>query len=50
MLSLGAVLLVIYGIKEWARHGYEPLPALAISVGLVLGFVFVRKRNTSHIR
>ncbi|MFD9520878.1 MFS transporter [Streptomyces sp. NPDC059979] len=45
VLSLGAVLLGIYGIKEWARHGYEPLPALAISVGLVLGFVFVRRQK-----
>lgn len=45
VLSLGAVLLVIYGIKESARHGYEPLPALAISVGLVLGFVFVHRQK-----
>lgn len=49
VLSLGAVLLVIYGIKEWARHGYKPLPALAISVGLVLGFVFVlRQKHLAH--
>ncbi|MCX5300931.1 MFS transporter [Streptomyces sp. NBC_00193] len=48
-LSLGAVLLVIYGIKEWARHGYEPLPALAIGTGLVLGLVFVRRqRHLAH--
>lgn len=44
-LSLGAVLLVIYGIKEWARHGYEPLTALAIGTGLVLGSVFVRRQK-----
>lgn len=49
VLSLAAVLLVIYGIKEWARHGYEPLPALAISVGLVLGIVFIRRqRGLAH--
>ncbi|MFE7228997.1 MFS transporter, partial [Nocardioides sp. NPDC057577] len=36
-LSLGALLTVIYGIKEWARHGYEPLPAACVLVGLVLG-------------
>ncbi|MDD9380630.1 MFS transporter [Streptomyces sp. ZAF1911] len=49
VLSLGAVLLVIYGIKEWARHGYEPLPALAIGMGLVLGFVFVlRQKHLAH--
>ncbi|MDX3644331.1 MFS transporter [Streptomyces sp. MB09-02B] len=45
VLSLGAVLLVIYGIKEWARHGYEPLSALGISVGLVLGLVFLRRQK-----
>ncbi|PZT73353.1 MULTISPECIES: MFS transporter [unclassified Streptomyces] len=45
LLSLSAVLLVTYGIKEWARHGYEPVPALAISSGLVLGFVFVRRQQ-----
>ncbi|MFE3519934.1 MFS transporter [Streptomyces sp. NPDC059166] len=45
VLSLGAVLLVVYGIKEWARHGYEPLPVLAIGAGLVLGIVFVRRQK-----
>lgn len=48
-LSLGALLPVIYGIKEWARHGYEPLPVLGITVGLVLGFAFVRRqRHLAH--
>ncbi|MGC5411156.1 MFS transporter, partial [Streptomyces sp. DT225] len=44
-LSLGALLPVIYGIKEWARHGYEPLPASAVGAGLVLGAVFVRRQS-----
>ena len=49
VLSLAALLPVIYGIKELARHGYEPLPALGISVGLVLGYVFVRRqRRLAH--
>lgn len=49
VLSLGAVLLVIYGIKEWARHGYEPLPTLAIGVGLALGIVFLgRQKRLAH--
>jgi DHA2 family multidrug resistance protein-like MFS transporter len=48
-LSLGALLPVIYGVKEWARHGYQPLPALGITVGLVLGFAFVRRqRHLTH--
>ncbi|MET8938861.1 MFS transporter [Streptomyces rubiginosohelvolus] len=45
VLSLGAVLLVVYGIKEGARHRYEPLPAVTMGVGLVLGFVFVRRQK-----
>ncbi|MFE4449485.1 MFS transporter [Streptomyces sp. NPDC056796] len=44
-LSLGALLTVIHGIKEWARHGYELLSALCIVVGLVLGAVFVRRQK-----
>ncbi|MFC8538132.1 MFS transporter [Streptomyces sp. NPDC057249] len=45
LLSLSAVLLVTYGIKVWARHGYEPLPALAVSAGVVLCVVFVRRQK-----
>ncbi|MGW0787572.1 MFS transporter [Streptomyces sp. NPDC002911] len=49
VLSLGALLPVIYGIKEWARHGYEPLLALCIAAGLALGAVFVRRqRRLAH--
>ncbi|MFE6161164.1 MFS transporter [Streptomyces sp. NPDC056486] len=44
-LSLTSLLPVIYGIKELAQHGYEPLPALGITSGLVLGYVFVRRQK-----
>ncbi|MFB8349691.1 MFS transporter [Streptomyces niveus] len=44
-LSLAALLTVIYGIKEWARHGFAPVPALAGVVGLALGYVFVRRQK-----
>ncbi|MGB8943281.1 MAG: MFS transporter [Streptomyces sp.] len=48
-LSLAALLPVIYGIKEMAQHGYEPLPALGITSGVVLGLVFVhRQRRLAH--
>ncbi|MDJ0343231.1 MFS transporter [Streptomyces sp. H10-C2] len=47
VLSLGAVLLVIYGIKQMAVHGVELVPALSIAVGLVLACVFVRRQRTS---
>ncbi|MFI6690625.1 MFS transporter [Streptomyces sp. NPDC050433] len=44
-LSLTALLTFIYGVKEWARHGFAPVPALALVVGLVLGSVFVRRQK-----
>ncbi|MFD9870121.1 MFS transporter [Streptomyces niveus] len=44
-LSLAALLTFIYGVKEWARHGFAPVPALAVVVGLALGYVFVRRQK-----
>lgn len=44
-LSLGAVLAVIYGIKQIAEHGPAVGPALAIAVGVVLGWVFARRQK-----
>jgi MFS transporter, DHA2 family, multidrug resistance protein len=45
-LSLAAVLLVIYGIKQIAQDGLGTLPALVILAGLALGVVFVRRQST----
>lgn len=45
VLSLAALLTFIYGVKEWARHGFAPEPALAVAVGLVLGHLFVRRQK-----
>ncbi|MEV4492628.1 MFS transporter [Micromonospora coxensis] len=44
-LSLGAILPVIYGLKELARHGGRPLPALAIVGGVLVGALFVRRQR-----
>ncbi|HEU5099155.1 MAG TPA: MFS transporter [Roseiflexaceae bacterium] len=44
-LSLAAVLLVIYGVKQIAQYGLGALPALAILAGLALGLVFVRRQS-----
>ncbi|MFD3487378.1 MFS transporter [Streptomyces sp. NPDC058665] len=44
-LSLAALLTVIHGVKEWARHGFAPGPAAAVALGLVLGYVFVRRQK-----
>lgn len=45
-LSLGAILPVVYGLKELARGGWQPLPVAAMVVGLVVGVVFVRRQHT----
>lgn len=45
-LSLASVLLVIYGIKQWAVDGFEPVPALCVLVGLLVGAGFVRRQRT----
>src|SRR5690606_14368010 len=44
-LSLAAVLPAIWGIKELARHGWQPLPLAALVAGLALGVVFVRRQR-----
>jgi MFS transporter, DHA2 family, multidrug resistance protein len=44
-LSLAAVLLVIYGVKQIAQDGLAALPALLILAGLALGVVFVRRQS-----
>jgi DHA2 family multidrug resistance protein-like MFS transporter len=44
-LSLVAVLAVIYGLKQMAQDGFGWTSLLSIAVGLVLGFVFVRRQT-----
>lgn len=45
VLSLAALLTFVYGVKEWARHGFAPGPAVAVVVGLALGAVFVSRQK-----
>jgi DHA2 family multidrug resistance protein-like MFS transporter len=45
-LSLAAVLLVIYGIKQFAQGGNASIAAASIVSGLVIGIVFVRRQQT----
>jgi DHA2 family multidrug resistance protein-like MFS transporter len=47
VLSLAAVLPVIWGIKELAAHGVSSWPVVAIVAGLVLGVVFVHRQRTA---
>jgi len=45
VLSLGAVLPTIYGIKEWATHGADPRWVGSLVAGTVLGAAFVRRQR-----
>ncbi|MGW7096516.1 MFS transporter [Streptomyces sp. NPDC054874] len=44
-LSLGTILPVIYGLKELATYGWDPLAAGAVLVGLVVGTLFVSRQR-----
>jgi DHA2 family multidrug resistance protein-like MFS transporter len=46
MQSLAAVLAVIYGLKEIAQEGFGWMPALSVSIGIVVGVVFIRRQRT----
>jgi DHA2 family multidrug resistance protein-like MFS transporter len=48
-LSLVSVLLLIYGVKRSAEHGFGWLPAATFAAGLAVGTVFVlRQRRIPH--
>lgn len=44
-LSLGAILPIIFGLKELAKSGLDGRSGAAIVIGLVVGFVFVRRQK-----
>ncbi|OKI62359.1 MFS transporter [Micromonospora sp. CB01531] len=48
VLSLAAILSLIYGIKELARAGWELVPVLSLVIGLVFAAVFVRRQRTQR--
>ncbi|MFD4865601.1 MFS transporter [Streptomyces sp. NPDC058412] len=45
-LSMAAVLPVVYGLKEIAAEGFEPLHLGSLAVGLAFAYVFVRRQRT----
>jgi DHA2 family multidrug resistance protein-like MFS transporter len=45
VLSLAAILPFVYGLKELARHGWEPFPALALVAGIAAAVAFVRRQR-----
>lgn len=46
ILSLGAILPAVYGLKELAKGDVSLAPFVAIAIGLVLGIVFIRRQVT----
>ncbi|OPG06995.1 MFS transporter [Microbispora sp. GKU 823] len=44
-LSLGAILLFTYGVKELARSGWGAVPAVAVLAGVVVGVLFARRQR-----
>ncbi len=45
LLSLAAVLTAIYGVKEVAKAGLEPVAVVALALGALLAVVFVRRQK-----
>ncbi|MGP4013058.1 MFS transporter [Streptomyces sp. 4N124] len=45
VLSLAAVLTVIWGLKEGAAGGFEAVPLASIAVGLVIGAAFLVRQS-----
>ncbi|GAA2818961.1 MFS transporter [Streptomyces showdoensis] len=45
LLSLGAVLPTVYGVKEFATDGWSPLAALAVAAGLCVAAAFLRRQS-----
>src|SRR5687768_12212176 len=44
VLSIVAILAIVFGLKELAQGGISALPIVSILVGLALGIVFVRRQ------
>jgi MFS transporter, DHA2 family, multidrug resistance protein len=44
-LSLATVLPIIYGLKQMAAYGFQPMWLLPIVVGLALGWLFWRRQH-----
>ncbi|WP_377839989.1 MFS transporter [Bosea sp. UC22_33] len=45
LLSLAAVLSLVYGIKHWAAEGFDWLAAAAILVGIAFVLIFIRRQK-----
>jgi len=46
LLSIAAILIVIYGLKQLAAYGMALVPVMAIALGLTLGAIFISRQRT----
>lgn len=44
LMSLGAVLMVIFGAKKMAGGGFDPLYIALVLAGLLIGYAFIRRQ------
>jgi DHA2 family multidrug resistance protein-like MFS transporter len=44
VMSLAAILSIVFGIKEFAQDGLSPFPLAAIGAGLGIGLLFARRQ------
>lgn len=45
-LSLGTILLFVYGLKESVQHGVGPTSLVTIAAGIGMGMAFIRRQRT----
>lgn len=45
LLSLATVLPIIYGLKELVQHGVGPVQLAALTIGVAVGVLFVRRQR-----
>jgi DHA2 family multidrug resistance protein-like MFS transporter len=45
VMSLAAILAVIFGVKQVAQDGLSPLPVISLGVGCAIGILFVRRQR-----
>jgi DHA2 family multidrug resistance protein-like MFS transporter len=45
VMSLAAILAVIFGVKQVAQDGLSPLPLVSLGVGCAIGTLFVRRQR-----
>ncbi|MFU1793336.1 MFS transporter [Paenibacillus azoreducens] len=46
ILSLAAILPTVYGIKELAKNGWQPVNMIAIVVGCSFGLIFIQRQRS----